>query len=509
MKHGYIYLVVTVSGASVLAIEILGTRILGPFYGVSLFLWSALITVTLAALSLGYAVGGRWADRGPRQSRLSILLLLAGLWILAIPFFKRPVLLMAEPFNLQLAVLVAAFVLFFPPLALLGMISPYAVRLKASGIDVVGRTAGNLYAVSTIASVVAALLTGFFLIPKVGVSRMVIGIGLLLIGTSLAGLLGRRNRAVQLFILLVTAGTIAVAGVYVPQQRIDPDNGILFIEESPYAEIRVIDMNGMRFLLIDGSAHTIIDLETGQTAMEYVNVVDIAKEYFQKPGRLLLIGLGGGSVVEHFARDGWQIDVVEIDPVVTRAAFEQFGLDRQAATYHHRDGRAFLHHTDSEYDLIILDAFGSSSIPFQLVTQEAFALAASRLRHGGVMTVNVATPGWYDVIVRSLAATISTSFEHVLALPIAEPPNTLGNLVFIASNRPLELPEDREPPVPIDRNAPEYERFHAWENRFQPDTRDALVLTDERNPIDVWSEALNVASRKAFHDYFGNRGVDW
>jgi spermidine synthase len=416
---------------------------------------------------------------------------------------------MAEPFSLQLAVLVAAAVLFFPPLALLGMISPYAVRLKASGIDVVGRTAGDLYAVSTIAGVAAALLTGFFLIPNVGVSRMIVGIGLLLVGTSLVGLLGRRNAAIQIFILLVTAGTITAAGVYMPQQGIDPASGIRFIEESPYAEIRVIDMNGMRFLLIDGTPHTIINLETGRTAMEYVNVVDIAKNYFEIPGRLLLVGLGGGSVVEHFARDGWSIDVVEIDPVVTRAAFEQFGLSRQAATYYCGDGRAFLAHHDTVYDLIILDAFGSSSIPFQLVTREAFALVSSRLRDGGIMAVNIAAPGWHDVIVRSLAATIATGFEHVLAFPISEPPNTLGNLVLVASNRSLDLPENREPSVPIDRTTPGYDRFHAWENRFQPDTRDALVLTDERNPIDVWSETLNVASRNAFHEYFGNRGIDW
>lgn len=509
MKHGYIYLVVMVSGASVLAIEILGTRIIGPFYGVSLFLWSALITVTLAALSLGYAVGGGWADRGPRQSRLSILLLLAGLWILAIPLLKRPVLLLAEPFGLRLAVLVAATILFFPPLALLGMISPYAIRLKAARIDVVGRTAGNLYAISTIAAVAAALATGFYLIPTIGVSRMVMGTGILLIGTALAGLGARRGNAAGAVLMLITAGAVVFAATCGPRPGVDPEQGIRMVQQSPYAEIRVVDYNGMRFLLIDGSAHTIVDLETGRTVMEYVNVTDIAKYYFDSPGRMLLIGLGGGSVVEHFARDGWTIDVVEIDPVVLRAAFEQFGLARSSATFHVGDGRAFFQRSDTSYDLIILDAFGSGSIPFQLVTRESFALAASRLSGEGVMMVNIATPGWHDTIVRSIAATIETSFDHVLALPISEPPNTLGNLVLLASNHPLDLPKEREPPLPIDRTTPAYDRFHAWENRFYPETGGAMVLTDERNPIDVWSEALNVASRREFHDYFGNSGIDW
>jgi MFS family permease len=171
MKKRYLYVVVFISGAAVLAIEILGTRILGPFYGVSLFLWSALITVTLIALSAGYAVGGRWADKGPKFARLLYLLVGAGIWILAIPILKHPVLVIAEPFGLRIAVLVAAFILFVPPLTLLGMVSPYAIRVRASSLDEVGRTAGDLYAISTVGSVVSALLTGFILIPNIGVSR--------------------------------------------------------------------------------------------------------------------------------------------------------------------------------------------------------------------------------------------------------------------------------------------------------------------------------------------------
>ncbi len=509
MTHGLIYLIVTVSGASVLAIEILGTRILGPFYGVSLFLWSALISVTLAALSLGYAVGGRWADKGPTLSRLSLLLLAAGLWILAIPFLKRPVLLLAEPFGLRFAVLVAAGVLFFPPLTLLGMVSPYAIRLKASGIEVVGRTAGNLYAVSTIASVAAALLTGFFLIPNLGISRLTVSIGLILVGTSIIGLAGRQKAAVRIVIFFVTVSAVIGACSLLPHESSDGKKGVLSVEQSPYSEIRVVDANQMRYLLIDGLPHTIIDLETGRALCEYVNVIDIAKLYFDEPGRLLLIGLGGGSVVKHFAADGWLIDAVEIDPYVTRAAVDYFGLDPTEADVYHEDGRAYLNSCGVPYDLIILDAFGSSSIPFQLVTREAFALIAERLADNGVLAVNIESMGWHDRIVYSLAATIETSFANILALPIAEPPNTHDNLVLLASGRSLEIPEDEEPPVPIDRFTAVYDRFHAWQNRFRPDTKNALILTDERNPIDLWAEAMNVAVRKEFHEYFGNAGMDW
>ncbi len=508
MKNGYIYLVVTVSGASVLALEILGTRVLGPFYGVSLFLWSALISVTLAALSLGYALGGRWADAGPRMRRLSLLLLLAGLWVVLIPLLRRPVLSIAEPFGLRFAVLVAATILFFPPLTLLGMVSPYAIRLKASSIDVVGRTAGNLYAISTVASVAAALLVGFFLIPHAGVQRLTLATGIILIGTSLVGLAGGRKSAARVLSFLVIAGAVAGACAFLPAGH-DTASGVVAVQESPYGEIRVVDQEGLRYLLIDGGIHTVMSIEGGVFESSYTNVLDVAKRFFDHPGRMLLIGLGGGAVAESYAADGWQVDAVEIDPAVTRVAREHFGLAPREAAVHHADGRRYLTTSAETFDVIILDAYGSSSIPFHLVTREAFALAAQHLSRDGLLAINVQCVGWDTPIVRSIAATLAQSFDNVLALPMAEPPNSLGNLILFAANRPLELSEIREPEVPLDRASPEYDRFHAWENRFKPDTRGAPVLTDDLNPSDLWAEETNLATREKLHEFFEEKGEDW
>ncbi len=211
MKNLYLYLVVFLAGGAVLAIELLGTRILGPFYGVSLFLWSALITVTLIALSVGYAVGGRWADKGATMTRLYSFIAGAGLWILFIPWITRPILVLTERFSLRFAVLAAAFILFVPPLTLLGMVSPYAIRLRASTLNVVGRTAGNLYAISTVGSVVSALLTGFFLIPNFGVTRLTLLISVTLLLTVSIGLaLERKFAAIPLAsIVLFSIGIMA------------------------------------------------------------------------------------------------------------------------------------------------------------------------------------------------------------------------------------------------------------------------------------------------------------
>ncbi|TMQ69956.1 MAG: hypothetical protein E6K80_10040 [Candidatus Eisenbacteria bacterium] len=509
----WLYVVVALSGAGVLALEILGTRLLGPFYGVSLYLWSALISVTHAALSVGYALGGRWADRDLRAARLPWLLTGAGLWIMVVPWMREPLLAATEHLGLRAAVLLTATVLFFPPLALLGMVSPIAIRIHASGLERVGRSAGNLYAVSTMASVAAALITGFWLIPTVGVQRLTIGTGLmLLIAALVAWLVGEPARARAL-----TTWTLLIPGAFgiwnVARDEPLPPHVRSRID-SPYAEIRVVDHHGLRYFMIDGGIHTIVRPGTPESHHAYVHVGELANELFSKPGRMLLIGLGGGAVARTFTRDGWQVDAVEIDPQVVRTARDWFELMPTTATVHVEDGRRFLRRAAERWDVIFLDAFGSSAIPFHLITREAFALARSRLARGGVLVVNVEAVGWDDELVKSVGRTLGAEFSQVLALPIAEPPDKLGNLILLASDRPLEI-SDAALGNPADYIADDYLhwtvvlRNHAWENRFVPGRTGGQVLTDDLDPVDVWAERINLAARVDLHRFFGRETATW
>jgi spermidine synthase len=511
MRNFYLYVIVFIAGAAVLAVEILGTRILGPFYGVSLFLWSALITVTLAALSLGYAVGGRWADKNATLSRLCILVAGAGAWVTLIPWIKQPLLLLAEPLGLRFAVLASAFILFAPPLTLLGMVSPYAIKLKTASLNVVGRTAGNLYAISTVASVVSALLTGFFLIPNVGVKRLTLAIGALLLITAATGLIAGKKLKLKalgiVFILFLIAAVVWI----LPSNDTDPDKGLLAVEQSPYAEIRVLDTNKRRHLLIDGGTHTIVDPSTWQSHFPYVAVMDLTKSFFENPGELLLVGLGGGSVVKSFAKDGWKVDAVEIDPVVIKVAREHFGLEASEGNVFEMDGRQYLLRHEKNYEIIAMDAFGSSSIPFHLVTEEAFALIASRLKPDGVLAINIEALGWHHILVRALAATLGKSFSHVLALPTYLQPERIGNMIMLASNREMKPNRPMEGDITDLKYVltPLYYQNQAWANRFAPDIRGVPVLTDDLNPVDIWAEAINLAARRDLHRYFEESGLSW
>lgn len=499
MNRPTLFAVVSLSGAAVLVLEILGTRVLGPFYGVSLFLWSALISVTLAALACGYALGGRLASRNPGAGTLSTILLAAGVWVLAVPWIRTPVVHAAAGAGLQGAVLIAAVLLFFVPLALLGMVSPYAIRLASRSVEEVGRVSGDLFAVSTLASVLAAVATGFWLIPTLGVTKLLLVVaGALFLAAALARA-GAGSRAGAIVVLVVGAGL--AAGSWLKPVALPP--GVLAAEESPYAELRVIDHHAFRYLLIDGGAHTVFDRETGVPYQAYVYAAELAADITGKNlGRLLLVGLGGGGTAEVFSRRGWDVDAVEIDPEIPALARRYFGLKPQHAHVFIDEGRRFLQRSRDRYDVILFDAFGSASIPFHLVTREAFAEAKARLAPGGILALNVETVGWQDPLAHALVATLRTQFAHVTALPTGEPPNQLGNEILMASDRPLELdPDLLGDPVGTLSDDDEHfrvvTRMHAWDNQYVPNR--GVVLTDDWNPVDLRTEEINRAARKVLH----------
>ncbi len=506
MKY-FLYVIVAVSGASILALEILGTRILGPFYGVSIFLWSALISVTLAALSCGYAVGGIVADKRNRPEDLSLILIFSGVWTILIPFLKHPILSITEPLGLRAAVLFSALILFFPPLFLLGMVSPLAIKLKTKTMKEIGRIAGNLYAISTLASVMAALLTGFFLIPYFGIAQMIVMVGSVLIFCGALFLTRARKYFGIISIIILIAILIPINYVaYKTEKGLGKD--FLFKKESPYGKIEVYEKDGLRYLLIDRGIHTIEDIETFESMMNYAVVLDIVKLAFQKPGEMLLIGLGGGSVAKNYYLENWKVDAIEIDPVVVQAAKKFFKLDRDIANIYIQDGRRFLKQTDKKYDLIILDAFGSSSLPFHLITLESFREISNHLKENGIMAINIESIGWESELVLSIGRTLKSVFDEVIVLPLDEPPNVLGNLIILASDRRIEIDEEflGNPADYVDVDPVEHwrvvEKNHAWDNRFYPDSTKGILLTDNRNPVDVWSESINIAYRRELQKYF-------
>ena len=185
---GYL-LYVSVTGAAVLAIELLGSRVMAPYYGTTIIIWTALIAITLVALAIGYVVGGLIIDRFPKPQPIHLSVIAAGICVILLQAGRHQVLTGTQSMGMHMGAVGSATILFLPPLLLLGMVSPMVIRLNIGSVKRAGRIAGAIYAVSTLGSVIGAVLTGFVLVEYVSTSRLLLGVAAFLIALGGGGLL--------------------------------------------------------------------------------------------------------------------------------------------------------------------------------------------------------------------------------------------------------------------------------------------------------------------------------
>lgn len=424
-----------VTGAVTLTLEIVGTRVISPFYGSSLACWSALITVTLVALAAGYSLGGRAADRGASLTLLARLLFWAGIAVAAIPAARATVLRLAAPLGVQLGALASAAVLVAPALVLLSMLGPIAIRLTALGLDTVGRRAGNVYAVSTVGSVLGAILSGYVLIPRLPISQVFFGTAALLL---LLGALGRRlaqGRA-PLAPLAAAAG-VALAGFW---PRPEPRTNVLLHRESAYGQIKVLDLGrSKRYLLVNGTSQSVARLPDMESDSQYVRALEWAPLLRPQARRALVIGVGAGLLPKAWElHHGLIVDAVDIDPDIVAAARRHFDYSPRGQVFV-EDGRTFLERGGPSYGLIALDAFATESPPFQLFSREALSAMKRRLEPRGLVALNIVSllrpPG--DEAWLAAYKTLKTVFPKVRAFAGSDDFNGLANVLLFASDAPL------------------------------------------------------------------------
>ena len=450
------------SGACSLALEVVGTRLISPFYGSSIYTWSALITTTLIALAFGYAWGGRLADRSPYLTLFSKLLFASGLTVAAIPILRAPVLGASAPLGVKLGAVAAAAVLVGPALALLGALGPVATRLTATGAADAGRRAGDAWAVSTAGSVLGAALTGFVLVPLWPASRILLGAAAVLIALGAWG-----NWLSTRRLPLGELATCAACVVFAVRAEGSPHPMVRERIESAYGRIEVLDAGPKRYLLVNGTAQSAMDPKTGLSDSEYDRSLEWLLALRPNAKRVLGLGLGAGLLPTALERDGLTVDVVEIDPEMLAAAKKWFGYAPKGRVTV-GDARVGLERGDGPpWDLMVLDAFGAESPPAHLFTEEAFSRMRESMVPGGVLAVNLVTAvegrdgdGW-----RATYKTLARAFPNVRAFVAAPPTSGLANVLLFASTGPLDAPASA---------APEHARSNA-----------AAMLTQELKPTET------------------------
>lgn len=387
-------LAVFLSGAALMGLEIVGSRVLAPVFGTSLFVWGALITTFLAALAAGYALGGRLADRRPEPALLASVLFAAG--ALLILLFAAPDAVLAAasgaPVPDRFRALLAAIVLFGPPSVLMGAVTPFAVRLAAKDLALVGSAAGRLSAVSTAGSILGAFSTAFFLIPTFATRPILFGLGVALL---VAGLAVPAPRPLRRLVFAALTGA-AAALVFLVGPGISkppaPAGTLLYEKETAYHRIRVVDQGLRRALYFDNRMQGYAPARPGVTLeLNYTDGLALSLAFAPRARRVVVIGLGAGMVPTLLAGRAPEIETtsIEIDPEVVVVARKYFAFapdanDRVLVG----DGRRELDRQVDGADVILVDAYFSDSLPFHLVTKEFDELCARKLGPDGVVAVN-------------------------------------------------------------------------------------------------------------------------
>ncbi len=373
---------VGVGGGILMALEILASRVVAPYFGSSVYVWGSIISVFLASLSVGYVWGGRLADRDPTLTGLGRQIALAAVAQGLLLLFARPAAawLAAATDSSSWGTLLATALLFGAPSVLLGVISPYAVRLKAGDHARLGGTVGGLYALSTAGSLAGTLGCTFALVPFLDLDQ---GLALLLALTAITALVAvggdfRRDRlaSVAAVLMLALALRTAVADN-------GPPEGLLYQKMTPYQTIQVRDYLGVRSLSSDHATHGEMDIATGQSARAYSRAATAALLFRSRIDSMLVLGLGAGlagtSVQHHLP--GLQLDFVDIDPGMAEAARRYFHFtEGPTRRVHIQDARQFLDQTARTWDYIYCDTYIGLSVPFHLTTREFLEEVRRHLR---------------------------------------------------------------------------------------------------------------------------------
>ncbi|NOZ54578.1 MAG: spermidine synthase [Gammaproteobacteria bacterium] len=508
----YILLTAVLCGALIMVIEVMGSRVIGPFFGVSLFVWTSLITVALVALALGYAVGGYFSDRFGEPKYLYIIICIAGTLTLLVPVLQSPVLKLTVPMGLRGGAFASTFVLFGPALFLLGWVSPFLVKIAAYQMKNLGRVVGGLYALSTIGSTIGTVLTGFVLVAFFGVDRIFLITGMLLITLSVGYFLFFERRWWAAIALLLP---FALYHPSVFENKILADGTELskvYSSESYYGSLKVVDSvspeKHSRYMMIDSMVQGGMDMNNGLSIYMYNYYLQFIP-YMLNPGgdQCLVIGLGIGMVPRWYEEQGAVCDVIDIDPDVITIAQDYFNFKNKGEAIT-EDGRYFIATTEKQYDYLILDVFNGDITPSHLLSLEALQMQQKRLAPGGVFAANlIGSLVENNFMTASIIRTMEAVFDQVEIYPIfkIEETSGIGNIIVVAyQGEPRKFQQTDRDIYTIHPFFEQKVKSNLGARYYFPPGTKTMLLTDNYNPVDFYDHWLRELIRQNILDT-----IDW
>lgn len=491
MQKYILEIIVFICGAAVMILELVGSRIMAPYLGTSIVVWTSLIGIILGFLSLGYFLGGRMSDQNPSYKMFSAVIFAGAIFIGLIVFIQSIVLNFIQNgmANIYFGAIIATLILFAAPSVLLGMVSPYAIRLKMKDVASSGKTVGNLYAISTIGSIAGTFVAGFFLIPFFGSTKIIFFLSIVLILTSMLAY-GKSFVKVKIASVLFLLSCFFVSAYL---NKLNAEYGFIDID-TQYNRVWIyksIDQKTDRPVLnlttdpLGRQSGMFLDADD-DLVFEYTKYYRLAKHFKHDLQYSLLIGGAAYSYPKDYLRKYplAKLDVVEIDPELTKLAKKYFNLkDDSRLTIYHEDGRTFLNKTENKYDVIFMDAFTAYlSIPYQLTTKQAAQKMFNALSQDGVVLVNIisAIEGEKGKFLRAELATYKAMFPQVYLIPVRDNNDGLRvqNIMLVA------LKSDIEPSFVSDDQELNSYLENLWTKEIE---MDMPILTDDYAPVDYYT----------------------
>ncbi|MFC2100301.1 fused MFS/spermidine synthase [Bacteroidota bacterium] len=376
-------------GAAVMACELFGAKMIAPFFGTTIYSWAGVLAVTLFALASGYYVGGMLTTRINSIKLLYVILLSSGLFLFLMPYISQFIMIASKNLPIINGLILSLMVFTFPPIFFFGMVSPVIIHSLVSSIDITGKTAGKVYAISTIGGVLNTLFLGFYIIPEFGIRMPAFIYGAFMILLPTITLLNKKW--LYSFIALIIFFMFFSSKAVTKDKKFHKTFNVIYSSEGLLGQVKVLDFNiqmknfgalNPRGLLVNNTWQTLINKNDQLSLLDYVYFINPLLSRYNEGSDVLLIGLGGGTLTKEIQKRKMHIEVVELDQRLKDISVKYFGLDPLTKVIID-DGRHFLESTKNKYDVIILDAFLGENPPWQLLTLESFNKIKSLLNPGG------------------------------------------------------------------------------------------------------------------------------